>query len=882
MTTQHSRPRRRLARAIAGAIAGILAVSGLLASTSGEPAQAATPLSGGDILITTFGGLDGSGVDKLDRITLSRSRWTTFGLGFAADKMTVLASRKLAVGNKSGEILIVDPDTGATRQLRTDPGGDTFDVPYTGFAAMTDGRLATIVNYKTGGKLVFIDTTNGSMQTISSSQVVDQAGDLVVRADGNVILTAFNQLWKVDPHTGTTTAIAGLGAHGDTMTIDRKGNIYVHVEAAGAHSPRIMRLDALTDAVTTVAEGGELTDTGFGMAVEATGFLVVDDIIAGNKAAIIRLDPDTGNMKRLATIPSLDEARDVAVAGVAEVGGVEAPIAADDFATFEAQDGQVIVHTLDNDRDPRETPLHYATLTNPQHGFISAPADGSVFYFPGPGFAGQDSWTYKAISADGRESKPATVHVTVSPSVSPVAHDDSYSTATGRELHVSPPGILHNDTDPQGDAGLRAQLTADVTHGDLVLGSTDGSFIYQPDAGYAGADSFGYRLLDPEGHSSSVATVHLTVTPSATPTASDDFLDTAEGKTITLLAPGVLNNDTDPEGSDGLTAKLVAPPTHGTATVSVDGATTYTPTSGFFGTDAYAYTVIDPEGHVSVPGTVHVTVVAAASVDPVANGDSFTATAGTMLTVGAPGVLANDADPQGPAGLVAVQATQAQHGTATLSSGGKVLYAPVADFAGTDSFTYFVQDPNANESALATVTIVVRPAAGPGGGAGDGAPTVSVAEGPGLRAGADGRSGTFPIAVTDPRGERVTLTASSSKPGLVPAAGIKVVPGPGGARLVTITATKGRHGRAVVTLTASDGPLASTLSITVIVGNGHGNRLKGTAGADLILGAGGGDRLVGGAGRDVLSGGLGADLLNGGSGADALLGGPGHDRERNG
>ena len=54
---------------------------------------------------------------------------------------------------------------------------------------------------------------------------------------------------------------------------------------------------------------------------------------------------------------------------------------------------------------------------------------------------------------------------------------------------VSAPGVLSNDTDADSGDTLTAHLVADVTDGVLSLNS-DGSFTYDPDAGWSGADGF--------------------------------------------------------------------------------------------------------------------------------------------------------------------------------------------------------------------------------------------------------------------------------------------------------------------------------------------------------------------------------------------------------
>ncbi|HMP57052.1 MAG TPA: putative Ig domain-containing protein, partial [Novosphingobium sp.] len=86
----------------------------------------------------------------------------------------------------------------------------------------------------------------------------------------------------------------------------------------------------------------------------------------------------------------------------------------------------------------------------------------------------------------------------------------------------------------------------------------------------------------------------------------------------------------------------------------------------------------------------------------------------------------------------------------------------------------------------------------------------------------------------------------------------------------------------IVTVTASDGALSASQTITVTVRDVAegvpGLRIVGTADADSLTGSAGNDTISGGAGDDTLSGGLGDDRLNGGDGDDRLAGGAGDDR----
>ncbi len=58
--------------------------------------------------------------------------------------------------------------------------------------------------------------------------------------------------------------------------------------------------------------------------------------------------------------------------------------------------------------------------------------------------------------------------------------------------------------------------------------------------------------------------------------------------TATRHRGGVLVNDGDIDG-DSITATITAPPTHGNASLNADGTFSYTPGSGFYGTDTFTY-----------------------------------------------------------------------------------------------------------------------------------------------------------------------------------------------------------------------------------------------------------------------------------------------------
>jgi len=235
--------------------------------------------------------------------------------------------------------------------------------------------------------------------------------------------------------------------------------------------------------------------------------------------------------------------------------------------------------------------------------------------------------------------------------------------------------------------------------------NADGSFAYTPAANYNGSDSFTYKARATYGAGdptvdSNVATVTITVTPvNDAPVATSDAYATAEDTTLTIVAPGVLANDADVDGSPR--AVLVAGPSRGTLSLNLDGSFTYTPALNYNGPDAFTYRA-DDETLSSGPVTVALSVTAV-NDPPVAANDSYSVTQGTALTVAAPGVLGNDTDID--SALTAAVITGPSNGTLSLASNGSFTYTPAGTFYGTDSFTYRAGDGALSSTAIVTITV---------------------------------------------------------------------------------------------------------------------------------------------------------------------------------
>ena len=279
----------------------------------------------------------------------------------------------------------------------------------------------------------------------------------------------------------------------------------------------------------------------------------------------------------------------------------DAPVAVVDAATTD-EDSPVNIVLLGNDTDVDGDGLSVIDPTQGASGSVVINPDNTVIYTPNADFNGTDIFTY--LISDGTvQSGVTTVTVTVNPvNDAPVAVADAVTTGEDSPVNIA---VLVNDTDVDGDDLSVAGVTQPA-NGVLTL-NPDGSFTYTPNADYNGTDSFTYQASDGTLQSGA-ATVTITVTPAnEPPVAVDDAYSTEEEKALTVVAPGLLGNDTDAD-EDALTATVAAAPANGALTLNPDGSFTYTPNADYNGVDRFTYQVSDGILQ-SAAATVTVTVI---------------------------------------------------------------------------------------------------------------------------------------------------------------------------------------------------------------------------------------------------------------------------------
>ncbi len=169
------------------------------------------------------------------------------------------------------------------------------------------------------------------------------------------------------------------------------------------------------------------------------------------------------------------------------------PLAADDVATV-GEGERTLVSVLANDLDP-DSVLTQVTLRElPAHGVASA-VSGLVEYVHDGSETTEDALRYEVC--DGEACSDATVAITIAPADDlPQVVDDRYAGPSPLQVSAAD-GVLANDID--ADSALAgAELVESPLHGSVRL-AADGSFVYEAEEGYAGADRFVYAVDGVQG-----------------------------------------------------------------------------------------------------------------------------------------------------------------------------------------------------------------------------------------------------------------------------------------------------------------------------------------------------------------------------------------------
>jgi hypothetical protein len=333
--------------------------------------------------------------------------------------------------------------------------------------------------------------------------------------------------------------------------------------------------------------------------------------------------------------------------------------------------------------DPNTPPLTltYTVTVSPRHGMLSGTAP-NLTYTPNNGYFGPDSFQFTAGNGTAT-SATATVALTVIGQ--PTANAQSVTTAQDTAKSITLSGLDPNSP----PLTLTYTVAVNPTHG--TLSGTAPYLTYTPNNGYFGPDSFQFTAGNGTA-TSATATVALTVI--GQPAANALSVTMAQGAARDITLAG-----TDPNTPPlALTYTVTTNPAHGMLTGTAP-ALTYTPSSGYSGSDSFQFKVNNGTLDSSV-ATVTLTIT------PTAHNSSDTTTENRPLAVPAPGVLGNDVG-AGDA-LTAILVNGPTHGTLAFKSDGSFTYTPSVNYHGADSFTYRPV-VGALAGNLTTVSLTVTP-----------------------------------------------------------------------------------------------------------------------------------------------------------------------------
>jgi hypothetical protein len=444
-----------------------------------------------------------------------------------------------------------------------------------------------------------------------------------------------------------------------------------------------------------------------------------------------------------------------------------APVAINDTKTVTPCIANTI-NLTSNDTDPENNNLtvNLVSIAPVDLSTVVANPDGTITFTPQAGAAPTYTVTYN-VADNGvtpQVSNNATVTITVPnfANTAPVAIND-YADTTGMEetLYYN---VKDNDSDPDGHTLANPTVIINPLHGTATV-LASGAIQYNPNLGFAGADTLTYQVCDqptnpatcaPLAPFCTTAKMFIFIKAPNTVVATNDENSTWVN---TPVSGAVMGNEFDPEGDtkiftgfvDGATTVTSGSITvsgvdvsgapvaiAGTLTINADGTYIFTPANNFTGVVTVPYTIADNQSNAAMDtALLKITVTPHTSVanSVIANNDE-------NISYGNPvsnNVLTNDRDPQANAfsltafnydtngdgtpdgtgtvgtaviigGVTTIGSPISNAGTLTLNTDGSYTFTPATDFHGSIDAPYTICDngiPVACTNAILHIDVLV-------------------------------------------------------------------------------------------------------------------------------------------------------------------------------
>ena len=461
-------------------------------------------------------------------------------------------------------------------------------------------------------------------------------------------------------------------------------------------------------------------------------------------------------------------------------------------------------------------PGNYVVLETDFFGWASTgdsqgPNDNQVAVTLGSGASVTNVWFMVYTAGGGNGYYP------------PVAAPDSYPVFENKTLSVSSTsGIFANDFCTSGISNLTAILVATPTNGTLTLNTNNGSFTYAPNTNFFGTDTFAYKVSDGTTNSG-VAAVTITINavnqpPSFTAGANQAGLENTGAQTVANWATAISAGPPNESGqtvtfhvSNNNSSLFSAPPA-----ISSSGTLTYTPATNANGSATVMVYLQDNGGTANGGVDVSATNTFIITVTAVNQPPSFSLSTNNVVVLEDAGAQTNanfltnisvgptNESAQTLAFFVSNNNSNMFSVQPMITTNGTLTFAAAATSNGVVTVTVYAQDNGGtanggnDTSATNTFTITVTPVNHP--------PTLAAISSQTILENAGTQTvGLSGISAGPPNesGQALTLTATSSNPGLIPNPTIGYTNGNTTGTLIYVP-TANSNGVATITVVVQD------------------------------------------------------------------------------
>lgn len=467
---------------------------------------------------------------------------------------------------KSGTISVIDPTTGAVSSTIKLTG--TKPAP-SGLAASADGH-----------ELYVDDARNGTTDVVS----LQDAPPAVV---GSVAVGSVPAYLALDGTTGYVAAPATGTSPGSIAVVDLSQPTAPTKTASitvGSHPYGVATVPSLNDVLATNSGGSTLS------VIDTTSDTVVQTVTVGKTPDAVAVTPDqttalvANEASNSVSLLHINQAPVNTVPGAQTVG--ENASAGDDNTVVFSSGGGDAISTADPDAGSSSEQVTLSVgngaLTLAQttgvgfsaggNGTASMTFTGSIAavnaaldglsYRPATGYSGPDTLTFSVddLGNSGDISRPETTTSTVSITVSaistaPTVGDVSYTGAVGNTtfgVGTSPASpststtgtVLSNSSGGGTLSAIPGPIS--TTQGGTVQMNADGTFTYDPPAGFTGDDTFPFVVTN--GSASAGGTATVTVTDRVWYV---DDSDSSGGNGTSISPFNALSSVTNPGGAAG-------------------------------------------------------------------------------------------------------------------------------------------------------------------------------------------------------------------------------------------------------------------------------------------------------------------------------------------